>query len=154
MTKFVRLLAAGACAVALIAATAPTASGAGGNGIQPVPNADPSNTGPATRPAAEPDTAKKDRWAVVNADGTLARGKKVVSITHSAGGGSYIVFFDKNVRECLYVATIGLGGSSGTSARGFITTVGAAAGEDGVFITTDDIAGNPAERGFHLYVGC
>jgi hypothetical protein len=130
-------------AVGVGATLAPVAVGAG------------ENVGTArSGPAANPDVAKKDRSAVVNADGTIARGKGVVSVTHSAGAGSYIVFFNKNVRNCTYVATIGLGGASGTSARGFITTVGAAAGEDGVFVTTDDTAGNPAERGFHLYVGC
>ena len=133
-----------AAIVGIGAMTAPAAFSAGGD-----------NAGPAVAaPAASPDVAKKDRWAVVNADGTLARGKGVQSLTHSAGAGSYIVFFNKDVTPCMYTATIGLGGSSGTSARGFITTVGAAAGANGVFVTTDDIAGNPAERGFHLYVGC
>ena len=132
--------------VGLGAMTAPVAFSAGG---------DNANVGPATvTPDAGPDTARRDVWAVVNADGTLARNKGAVSVTHSAGAGSYIVFFNKNVTGCLYTATIGLSGSSGTSARGFITTVGAAAGATGVFVTTDDIAGSPAERGFHLYVGC
>jgi hypothetical protein len=130
-------------AVGLGATLAPVAIGAG------------ENVGTArTGPAASPDVAKKDRSAVINADGTIARGKGVVSVTHTAGAGSYIVFFNKDVTNCVFTATIGLSGSSGTSARGFITTVGAAAGADGVFVTTDDTAGNPAERGFHLYVGC
>jgi hypothetical protein len=128
----------------LFAVMAPVASGAGGDNVGPA----------ATGPAASPATAKKDRWAVIDANGAIARGKGVVSVTHTAGAGSYIVFFDKNVRQCLYNATIGLSGASGTSARGFITTVGAAAGVEGVFVTTDDTAGNPSERGFHLYVGC
>jgi len=143
-----RRVIAGATAVVAIvglgAVAAPVAFSAGGD-----------NVGPAqVGPAASPDVAKKDRWAVIDANGAIARGKGVVSVTHSAGAGSYIVFFDKNVTACLFSATIGLSGSSGTSARGFITTVGAAAGATGVFVTTDDISGTPAERGFHLYVGC
>jgi hypothetical protein len=92
--------------------------------------------------------------AVVNADGTVDRGKGVTSVTHTAAAGSYIVHFDRNVRACAYTASIGLSGASGTSARGFITVVGAAADSNGVFVTTDDIAGAPAERGFHLVVTC
>ncbi len=52
------------------------------------------------------------------------------------------------------MGTIGLSGASETSAREFITTVGAAVDVNGVFVTTDDITGSAAERGFHLYVGC
>jgi hypothetical protein len=132
----------------LAAVTAPIASGAVGGG---------DNSGPvavASGAKADPLVAKQDRWAVVNADGTLGRGKGVTSITHTAGGGSYIVIFNKNVRNCMYVGTIGLSGASGTSSRGFITTVGAAVDVNGVFVTTDDTSAAPAERGFHLYVGC
>jgi hypothetical protein len=141
-----RRVLAGATALVAVAgigaATAPAAFSAGGD-----------NVGPAVT-GVSPDTAKKDFWAVVNADGTVGRGKGVASVSHTAGAGSYIVVFNKNVRACLYTATIGLSGASGTSARGFITTVGAAADENGVFVTTDDTSGTPAERGFHLYVGC
>lgn len=141
-------IVAGVAALVVVAGlgalTGPVAFGAGGD-----------NAGPAVAgPAASPDVARKDRWAVIDANGAIARGKGVVSVTHSAGAGSYIVFFDKNVTACMFSGTIGLSGSSGTSARGFITTVGAAAGATGVFVTTDDIAGSPSERGFHLYVGC
>ena len=94
-------------------------------------------------------------YAVVNADGSLGRGVGVASVTHTPGAGSYIVFFDRDTSGCAFTATIGLSGASGTSARGFITTVGAAADPShGVFVTTDDIAGSPAERGFHLSLAC
>jgi len=140
-------LSAAGLVVGLATVVAPIASGAVGGGGD--------NSGPVAT-GAKPgiDVAKQDRWAVVNADGTFGRGKGVVSVTHTAGAGSYIVLFNKNVRSCMYVATIGLSGDSGTSLRGFITTVGAAVDVKGVFVTTDDTAGNPAERGFHLYVGC
>lgn len=148
LTTARRRMLAGAAAVAIagsiIAVSAPMATGAGGD-----------NTGaPVAGMSAGPDITKKDRSAVINADGSIARGKGIVSVTHSAGAGSYIVFFNKNVTACNFQGTIGLSGSSGTSARGFITVVGAAAGDTGVFVTTDDVAGSPAERGFHLYVGC
>jgi hypothetical protein len=93
-------------------------------------------------------------WAVVNADGTLSRDSHAVSVTHTAGAGTYVVVFDRNVRNCAYNATIGLAGAAGTSARGFVTVVAAAVDVNGVFVTTDDINGAPAERGFHLHVDC
>ena len=75
-------------------------------------------------------------------------------MTHTAGAGSYIVKFDRDVRSCSYTASIGLSGASGTSARGFVTVVGAAGFTNGVFVTTDDTSGSTAERGFHLQVLC
>ena len=96
-----------------------------------------------------------DRFAVVNADGTLARKSAGnVLVTHTADSGSYIVRFNKHIRDCAYTATIGLSGASGTSARGFITVVAGASDPRRVFVTTDDVDGAPAERGFHLLVTC
>lgn len=92
--------------------------------------------------------------AVVDANGTLNRGTGALGVTHTAGSGSYIVQFNQDVTNCTYEATIGLSGSSGTSGRGFITVVGAAAGADRVFVTTNDTAMAVAERGFHLLVKC
>ena len=96
----------------------------------------------------------KSLWAVVDADGTLARGVGAVAVTHTAGSGSYVVQFNQNVRACSYNSTIGLSGFSGTSARGFTTVVGAAADVNSVFVTTNDTAAATAERGFHLQVEC
>ena len=95
LTAARRRVLAGAAAIAiaggLIAASAPMASSAGGD-----------NAGaPVAGMSAGPDTHKKDVWAVINADGSIARGKGVVSVTHSAGAGSYIVFFNKNVESCV-----------------------------------------------------
>jgi len=138
-------LATAGVVAGLVAVAAPIASGSSGGG---------DNSGPvATGPAAGVDVAKRDRWAVVNADATLGRGRGVISV-ESPGTGAYIVHFNKNVRNCMYSGTIGLSGASGTESPGFITTVGAAVDVNGVFITTDDITGNGSPRGFHLYVGC
>jgi len=128
--------------LALIAGTAPLAAGAGGD-----------NAGPAVVAPDDTQVAKKDRWVVVDADGTIDRGKKYVSAAN-LGTGSYEVIFDKNVRECGYLATIGLSGDSGASEPGFITTVGRATDVNGVFITTHDADGAAADLGFHLYLAC
>jgi hypothetical protein len=96
-------------------------------------------------------------WAVVGSDvttPTIARGNGAVSVTKS-GTGNYVVAFNRNVRQCVYNATIGLPGASGTESPGFITVVGAAVNVNAVFVTTDDIAGASVDdRDFHLIVDC
>lgn len=137
-----RTLIGAASVLALVAATGPLAVGASGD-----------NTGTAIVAPADTQVAKNDRWAVIDADGSFARGKGVVS-TATLGTGAYEVIFNKNVRGCVYTATIGLSGDSGTSAPGFITTVGRVTDLNGVFISTDDVTGASTNLGFHLHVGC
>ncbi len=103
--------------------------------------------------AQSTEVASVDRWAVVNDNGTVARSKGVTSVQHSVTG-QYIVRFNKNVRSCVYVATIGLGGAAGVESPGEITVVGASVAQQGVFVTTHNSSGFFADRGFHLYVGC
>ena len=92
-------------------------------------------------------------YAVVNANGTLARGRRTVSATR-LGTGAYEVIFRKDVRKCAYVATIGLSGSAGSSLPGEITVVGRAGNDRGVFVTTHSSGGASADLGFHLAVLC
>ena len=92
--------------------------------------------------------------AVVNADGSLSRGSEGTSSESTGGVGSYRVFFSRDITSCAFTASIGLSGSEGTSAPGFITVVGAAVSSAGVFVTTDDAAGASTNLGFHLVVTC
>jgi hypothetical protein len=92
-------------------------------------------------------------YAVVNANGTLARGRRAVSATR-LGTGAYEVIFRKDVRKCAYVATIGLSGSAGSSLPGEITVVGRVGNDRGVFLTTHSSGGASADLGFHLAVLC
>ena len=91
------------------------------------------------------------RYAVVNANGTLARGRKAVAATRLATG-AYEVVFHRDVRKCAYVGTIGLSGSAGSSLPGEITVVGRAGNDRGVFVTTHSSGGASADLGFHLAV--
>jgi hypothetical protein len=54
-------------------------------------------------------TAKQPLWAVVNPDGTLARGSGATASGRAAGfaAGVYTVTFNRNIAQCAYVATIG-----------------------------------------------
>ena len=92
-------------------------------------------------------------FAVVDANGTLARGRRAVSATR-LGTGAYEVVFRRDVRRCAYVATIGLSGSAGSSLPGEITVVGRAGNDRGVFVTTHSSGGASADLGFHLTVHC
>jgi hypothetical protein len=108
--------------------------------------------------AAAADTTRfvrpaKDYYAVVDSDGTLARGRGAVDAQRVGQGGYEVIFF-RGVRNCAYVATIGLSGSEGTSQPGEITVVGRIGNSRGVFLTTHDSTGAFADRGFHLQVSC
>jgi len=92
-------------------------------------------------------------YAVVNADGTLARGFRAVS-SQKLSTGQYEVIFNRGVRNCAYVATIGLSGAVGASSPGEITVVGRFDNERGVFVTTHNSAGAAADLGFHIAVHC
>jgi hypothetical protein len=93
-------------------------------------------------------------WAVVDGtDGSLDRGNGVTS-TFKSDTGDYQVRFNKNVRGCVYVATIGLPGSVGVELPGQIGVAGENASVNGVWVDTYDSAGAEQDRSFHLLVDC
>lgn len=104
---------------------------------------------PATA-AGLPATAQ-GHFAVVNANGTLARGFGAVSSARLALG-QYQVVFIQNVATSAFTATIGLTGSIGASPPGEIAVVGRAGIPNGVFVQTWNSAGAPADRSFHLHI--
>jgi hypothetical protein len=97
------------------------------------------------------DDDARTMYAVVTANGTLARGRRAVSAAR-LGTGAYEVVFRKDVRKGAYLATIGLSGSAGSSLPGEITVVGRAGNDRGVFVTTHSSGGAAADLGFHLAV--
>jgi len=105
-----------------------------------------------TASADDSRTARKDRWAVINLNGTVARCKGCTSAS-SLGGGSYQVVFTKNVAACSYQATIG-NAASGNPPLGQIGTSPRSGNVNAVFITTFNSAGTATAAQFHLYVKC
>jgi hypothetical protein len=91
--------------------------------------------------------------AVVNSGGTLCGGQGfgVASADH-LGTGIYEVFFNQAITSGVYVATVGLCGSSGASAPGQITVVGRLGTSNGLFVETFNSAGASADLGFHVVV--
>jgi hypothetical protein len=93
-------------------------------------------------------------WAVVDGDGeAIVRGNGAVSVNRSSAG-VYQVRFTRNVRDCAYVASVGLTGFSGNPQPGEIGVVGENASVTGVWIQTFNSAGTSADRDFHLIVDC
>lgn len=91
--------------------------------------------------------------AVVNADGTLARGLKATGATRF-GAGSYEVDFKKDVTACGYTLAIGLSGDVGSSDPGTVNVVGRSGNPKGLYVQTFDTTGTLADRGFHVIVSC
>jgi hypothetical protein len=91
--------------------------------------------------------------AAAESFGLLVRGFGAVSV-QKLGTGIYFVTFDRNVANCVYVATIGTPGDQFLMPTGEITVAGVAGFPDSIDVTTHDSAGNFADRGFHVAVHC
>jgi hypothetical protein len=92
-------------------------------------------------------------FAVVNPDGSLARGFQAVSSQKLFGiTGFYEVIFSHDLTGSAFVASIGDSGSTVVPPGGEVSVVGRLGTPNGVFIATRDSAGNFADRGFHLAV--
>ena len=99
-------------------------------------------------------------WAVVNADGTLARGNgATASAKVTADAGAYKVTFGRNIATCAYTATVG-GSSTATPPIGIASVYqNPDPANNAVSVRTyADLTGDPvtggADRGFHLTVSC
>jgi hypothetical protein len=98
--------------------------------------------------------ARDFRSAVVGRSGVLRRGAGAVDAT-LLGTGQYEVRFNRNVRGCAWVATIGRPGAAGSQDPGEITVAGRTFGiVRGLFITTHNSSGAAANRAFHVIVLC
>jgi hypothetical protein len=93
-------------------------------------------------------------FAVVNKNGTLARGSSnVVSTGHLLPTGQYEVIFNKNVTGCGYVATLG-DPSTGVGTPGFITVASRLSNANGVFVETSSTTDASIDDSFYVTVTC
>ena len=105
--------------------------------------------------AADMTLGAAELFAVVSSAGALARGAGAVSSTAGSNGtGTYNVKFNRNIRNCVYIATLGDPGSSVIPVAGQIGVTGDVNDVQSVFIVTRDQAGTVANRGFMLKVSC
>jgi len=102
-----------------------------------------------TSKAKVPDLGVAHLSAVVSASGKLVRGSGVKSsVPDQAFVGGYIVTFNRNVRNCTYVVSLGNTGSVGVPQPGVISATGANINPNGVYIHANNTDGIPADR-FH-----
>ena len=93
-------------------------------------------------------------WAVVNADGTLARGRGAVSSASLGVDGQYGVVFNRDVSSCAFAATLG-DATSSTGAEGVVTVAPRDGDVNAVFVQTFDVLTSvEADLPFHLAVFC
>jgi hypothetical protein len=92
------------------------------------------------------------RHAVISNVGAAVRNRGVTSSAQT-GEGQYQVVFDRDVRNCVYAATLGDESAAGAG-NGQISVTSAAANVNGVRVVTRNSAGNNENRSFHLIVSC
>ena len=90
-------------------------------------------------------------WAVVATNGSMARGSHVTS-TDKVAAGQYVVVFDRDVKACAYLGS--LGGIAAESMIGQISVTRRSINANGVFVKTYDSGGATADKSFHLAVFC
>ena len=90
--------------------------------------------------------------AVISNTGGAVRARGATSSAR-IGPGVYEVIFDRDVRNCVYVATLGDETAAGPG-NGQISVTQAAPNVNGVRVRTRDSAGELADRSFHLVVSC
>lgn len=120
--------------------------GALGPGKVPVVNADKID-------GVDSSAFERPLLAVVNSDGSLARGNGA-SASSRVATGSYDVLFTRNITACAFNVTVGLATQGGNIDAAHATAVGRLGTTNGVFIETHNAAGTLTDNGFHLAVTC
>ncbi len=95
--------------------------------------------------------AAKNRFAVVNFNGTLARGRGVVSAARLTTG-FYEVIFDTNITGCAYIGTVVVPGL--VNVGGFLTTTLLAGTTNAVLVNTFSEVGAVDDRSFQVEIVC
>jgi hypothetical protein len=111
-----------------------------------------SNSGPAPKGAGVPGASNISGWAVVNADGSLARGLNATGASHISVG-AYEVDFNSKLTKCAFTATVGNAGS-GNPTHLSIVVASRSGNIKGVFVEVQDFSGTLTDSPFHLNVTC
>jgi hypothetical protein len=106
-------------------------------------------TGVATLSAGPAEASATNLFASVTANGMLAHGAGVTSVTH-IGTGRYEVTFASNVRHCAYVATT----INAYSQALQVFTASGHLSADGVYVETKNQGGGLTDGPFNLVVDC
>jgi hypothetical protein len=123
-----------------------------------VPNAAAADTANSANTANVADAANiansvaGEYFAVVNPDGTLARGTANVS-SQRANMGQYYVSIDRDVAQCFFVATLGGTATANTTGQ-IVALVDPTFSSKAVFVVTRDSGGSTGDRTFTLHIRC
>jgi hypothetical protein len=91
-------------------------------------------------------------WAVIRDNGTTARGFGATFSQNIGSPGEYEVVFNRDVRSCAYIASLG---DETTSTRyGEVSAVQRFSKPNAVFVQTLNSGGGKADAAFHLAVLC
>lgn len=106
--------------------------------------------------AGRPQATATALWAVVNTDGTLARGSGAVSSSQLGTDGYYTVTFNRDVSACAYTATGGAASASDVLDDAVIFTAQPATNPAGVLVLEYDaiLGADSYSSGFHLVIAC
>jgi hypothetical protein len=113
--------------------------------------ANTANTADSARTATTADRLAGEYFAVVNADGTLARATANVDVASElqAPPGRYYVTIDRDAGPCFYLAALAADHTGYVAAQ---PDPGAPA--NAVFVVTRDTTGSLADRAFTLHIRC
>ena len=97
-----------------------------------------------------------DFWAVINGNGVLVRGRGYAAGDPAAktGEGIYHVIFNRDVRGCGYVATVGSPTIDAVPPGGQVHVASHPMNPNAVRVRTANDAGQALDRPFHIAVIC
>jgi hypothetical protein len=115
-----------------------------------------STLGAVPAAALATSSAGLDYWAVVNGNGVLVRGRGQAAGDPAArtGEGIYHVIFNRDVRGCAYLATVGSPTVDAVPPGGQVHVASHPANVNAVRVRTTNDAGVALNRSFHLAVIC
>ncbi len=109
----------------------------------------PSPVAPAGAGGSNLGTAQL--FAVINANGSVARGKGEAAATR-VSAGYYRIGFYRNITGCAYVATVG--GVAAEVVTGIANVTRTTGSNSNISVRTFTLNGTAADRSFHLYIDC
>ena len=145
-----RRSAVGVAAILIVVGVAIGAGGAFGSGDGKQDESQPRAARPAEKALG---VEKKNQWAVINPDGTVARASGDFVSSGAFPPGEYEVIFKKDVSNCAYVASIG-STTGGVPGAAFVSTARRDTDVRGVFLSTYNTAVAATDEPFHLSVLC
>ncbi|MCM3921053.1 hypothetical protein ND748_05090, partial [Frankia sp. AiPs1] len=93
------------------------------------------------------------QWAVSSYSGSFVRGAGVTKFSR-LGVGRYEVGFNRSMRNCSFVATVGDPGAGLVYNPGLVFTAGGHSGANSVYVETKNLGGGLADYPVHLQAQC